>query len=399
MNQFAPDADDRAPAGPFDGLIIADFGRVLAGPYCTMLLADLGATVIKVESPLGDDTRNWVPPRYQDESTYFLSINRNKQSVVLDFTDPADLQLAHELAARADVVIQNFRPGGLVGYELDYDSVVKTNPNVVYASLSGFGTTGGADLPGYDLLVQALSGLMDVTGGQTTEGYRSGVAVFDVIAGLHTAIAIASALFHRQRTGVGQHVELNLMSSALSGMVNQTGGFALTGKVPSRMGNDHPSIYPFSPIPTAEGDIVLAVGNDSQFRRLCRDLGSPELAEEPRFATNAQRSANRDELRPLLTDLLSSRTANEWFDLLSASGIPCAPILDVGSGIAFAEKLGLDPVVMTGSGDRQMPTIRNPITFSRTPVTYRNAPPRLNQDGDEVRRWLSTPRPITDHER
>lgn len=382
------DPFDRSGAGPFAGVLVADFGRVLAGPYCTMLLADLGATVIKVESPIGDETRTWTPPQYQDEATYFLSVNRNKQSVVLDFQNPDDLRLAQRLAARADVVTENFKPGGLRRFGLDYESVARTNPEVIYASITGFGTEGGADLPGYDLLVQALSGLMSITGAPATDGFRAGVAVFDVITGLHTTIAIASALFHRQRTGAGQHVELNLMSSALSGMVNQTGGYLLSGRAPTRMGNDHPSIYPYAPFPTADGDLVLAIGNDAQFRKLCDVLGLPELADDVRFATNADRSACRDELRPILTEWLAARSAQDWFDLLTAARIPCAPILDVGGGIDFARRIGLDPVVIAGEGERAMPTIRNPIRFSRTPPTYRNAAPRLDQDGAAIRRWL-----------
>ncbi|MFA5608249.1 MAG: CoA transferase [Leucobacter sp.] len=381
----------RSETGPFAGVLVADFGRVLAGPYCTMLLADLGATVIKVESPLGDETRSWTPPQYRDEATYFLSVNRNKQSVTLDLRKPEDLRLAQRLAERADVVTENFKPGRLERFGLD--SVARTNPDVVYASITGFGTEGGADLPGYDLLVQALSGLMSLTGAPATDGFRAGVAVFDVITGLHTAIAIASALFHRQRTGVGQHVELNLMSSALSGMVNQTGGYLLSGSVPTRMGNDHPSIYPYAPFPTADGDLVLAIGNDAQFRNLCDAIGLAELADDPRFARNADRSAHRDELRPILTERLAARSAHEWFDLLTAVHIPCAPILDVGGGIDFAESVGLDPVVVAGEGDRAMPTIRNPIRFSRTPASYRNGAPALDQDGDAIRRWLADDAP------
>ncbi|MGW9111743.1 CaiB/BaiF CoA transferase family protein [Microbacterium sp. NPDC055683] len=379
---------DQPPSGPFQGILIADFGRVLAGPYCTMLLADLGATVIKVESAAGDETRSWTPPSREGESTYYLSINRNKHSIVLDLKDPDDLRVARELAARADVVTENFKPGGMARFGLDYASVARINPGVVYASITGFGSAGGAALPGYDLLVQAMSGMITLTGPEHGEGYRSGVAVFDVMTGLHAALAISSALFHRERTGEGQHVELNLLSSALSGLVNQTGGFVLSGKVPSRLGNDHPSIYPYAPFPTAEGELVLTIGNDAQFRALCRALELEELAADGRFETNTARSANRATLRPLLVDRLSTRTAEEWFDLLSASGLPCAPVLDVAGGIAFAESIGLDPVVVAGEGARAMPGIRNPISFSRTPADYRLGPPSLGQDGEAIRAWL-----------
>jgi len=266
------------------GTVIADFGRGLAGPYCTMLLADMGATVIKVESPIGDETRAWMPPEHEGKSTYYLSINRNKLSIELDFSDPRDLATARELAARADVVIENFKPGGLEKFGLDYQSVAAGNPDVIFASITGFGTAGGASLPGYDLLVQAASGLMSLTGAPETEPFRAGVAVVDVFTGMHACIGILAALNHRRVTGEGQRVEVNLMSSALSGLVNQTGAYAIAGVVPTRMGNEHPSIYPYEPIATGDGEIVLAIGNDRQFRVLCRELGTPELVEDPRFA-------------------------------------------------------------------------------------------------------------------
>jgi crotonobetainyl-CoA:carnitine CoA-transferase CaiB-like acyl-CoA transferase len=378
----------RPANGPFQGVLIADFGRVLAGPYATMLLADLGATVIKVESAVGDETRSWAPPQRGGESTYYLSINRNKHSIVLDLKNSADLRIARRLAERADVVTENFKPGGMARFGLDYDTVAKTNPEVVYASITGFGTAGGAGLPGYDLLAQAMSGMMTLTGPADGEGYRTGVAVFDVITGLHAAIAIVTALYHRERTGEGQHVELNLLTSALSGLVNQTGGYALSGEVPTRLGNDHPSIYPYAPFPTADGDLVLTIGNDVQFRALCAALDRDALGTDPRFHTNALRSSNRDELRPLLVARLADASAQEWFERLSARGLPCAPVLDVAGGIAFAESIGLDPIVTSGVGERAMPGIRNPITFSRTPAEYRIGPPALGQDGATIRAWL-----------
>lgn len=374
--------------GPLSGLIVADFGRVLAGPYCTMLLADMGATVIKVESPAGDETRAWMPPVHEGESTYYLSINRNKFSVKLDFGDPDDLQVARELAARADVMIENFKPGGLKKFGLDYDSVAATNPSVVFASITGFGTSGGANLPGYDLLVQAASGLMSLTGGPDTEPFRAGVAVIDVFTGMHACIGILAALNHRQTTGEGQHVEVNLLSSALSGLVNQTGAYVIAGVVPTRMGNEHPSIYPYEPITTGDGEIVLAIGNDRQFRVLCEQLDVPDLVVDPRFARAPDRSRNRLELRPLLEAALSSNTASEWFDKLSAAGIPCAPIQDVAAGVQLAESIGLEPIIHAGVGEESMPGVRNPIRFSRTPATYDKAPPALGADTDQVRRWL-----------
>ncbi|MBT8161806.1 MULTISPECIES: CaiB/BaiF CoA-transferase family protein [Arthrobacter] len=387
------DAFGRQPSGPLAGIVVADFSRVLAGPYCTMLLADMGAAVIKVESPSGDETRAWKPPVYEDQSTYYLSINRNKRAIALDFANPDDVATAQEIAASADVVLENFKPGGLDRFGLDYASVAERHPAVVYASITGFGTAGGAALPGYDLLVQAMSGLMSLTGDPELPAYRSGVAVFDVITGLHAAVGVLSALHERSQSGRGQRIEVNLMSSALSGMVNQTGGYLLSGKVPTRMGNEHPSIYPYEPMPTADGDIVLAIGNDRQFRTLCGVLGSPALATDPRFATPPDRSLNRAGLRPILQDLLACKTAAEWFDVFTEARLPCAPINDVRGGIEFAQRLGLEPVVEVGSGDQSIPGIRNPITFSETPASYDLVPPGIDADRADIVQWLRSTKP------
>ncbi|MCX2749585.1 CoA transferase [Arthrobacter sp. MI7-26] len=382
------DAFGRDASGPLAGIVIADFSRVLAGPYCTMLLADMGATVIKVESPSGDETRAWKPPVFEGQSTYYLSINRNKRSIALDFGDAGDIETARTIAASADVVIENFKPGGLDRFGLDYTSIVEHNPGVVYASITGFGSAGGAALPGYDLLVQAMSGLMSLTGDPEFPGYRSGVAVFDVITGLHAAVGVLSALHERSQSGRGQRVEVNLMSSALSGMVNQTAGFLLSGNVPTRMGNEHPSIYPYEPLPTADGEIVLAIGNDRQFRTLCEVVSAPELANDPRFATPPDRSVNRAVLRPILQDLLATRTATEWFDIFTEARLPCAPINDVRGGIDFARRLGLEPVVKVGTGEESIPGVRNPISFSATPASYDLVPPGIDADRGDILEWL-----------
>ena len=375
--------------GPLSGLLIADFSRVLAGPYCTMLLADLGANVIKVESPAGDDTRAWVPPVTEDGvSTYFLAINRNKRSAALDLKNDRDLALAKELARRADVFVQNFKPGGLAGYGLDYDSVSAANPSVIYASISGFGSGGGKDLPGYDLMVQAMSGLMSLTGSPDGPPFRAGISAFDVIAGLHTTIAILAALNHRQRTGEGQHLEASLMASAMSGMVNQTSAYAAGGVVPFRMGNSHPSLFPYEPLPTGDGDLIVTAGNDAQFRKLCDVIGVPELPDDPMYSTNPGRTANRDRLKPLLAEKLAARSAAEWFDVLIAAGVPCGPINTVDKGIEFAQKIGLEPIVTAGSGDRTRPAMRHPVTISKTAASYPLAPPELDEHGDEIRAWL-----------
>jgi len=379
-----------ARPGPLSGLLVADFSRVLAGPYCTMLLADLGADVIKVESPGGDDTRAWMPPVTEDGvSTYFLAINRNKRSVALDLTDPADLAAARELARRADIFVENFKPGGLVKFGLDYPSVAAANSSVVYASISGFGSGGGANLPGYDLMVQAMSGLMSLTGDPDGPPYRAGVSIFDLMAGLHAAVGILAALNHRALTGEGQHVEASLMASAMSGLVNQASAFVAGGVVPFRMGNSHPSLFPYEPLPTADGDLVITAGNDTQFRKLCEVLGVPRLADDPRFISNDKRTANRDELRPLLVEQLARRGSAEWFSELIAVGVPCGPINTVDQGIAFAREVGLDPVAMAGSGEAAVPVMRHPVTYSATPPRYDLPPPGLDEHGAEIRAWLA----------
>jgi crotonobetainyl-CoA:carnitine CoA-transferase CaiB-like acyl-CoA transferase len=371
--------------GPLDGLLIADFSRILAGPYATMLLADLGARVVKVESPAGDDTRTWMPPVRDGASTYYLGINRNKQSIALDLKNPDDLAVAQKLAGRADVMIENFRPGGLKRFGLDYDTVSAGNDKIVYASISGFGTGAGADYPGYDLMVQAISGLMSLTGDPDGPPYRAGISVFDVMAGLHANIGILAALNHRATSGRGQHVEVNLLSSALSGLVNHSSGYVAGGTVPFRMGNAHPSLFPYEPLPTADGELIVIAGNDGQFRKLCQVLDLPDLPADPRFGRNQDRTANRAELRPLLVERLAKRTKDEWFRELLAAGVPCAPINTIDGGVALAEELGLDPVITVGG----IPGVRNPITFSSTPASYELPPPELDEHGEEIRAWLT----------
>jgi crotonobetainyl-CoA:carnitine CoA-transferase CaiB-like acyl-CoA transferase len=375
-------------AGPLAGLVVADFSRILAGPYATMLLADMGAEVIKVESPVGDDTRTWMPPLRDEVSTYYLSINRNKKSIVLDLKDADDLAAAQRLAARADIVIENFRPGLMARFGLDYESVSAANPGVVYASISGFGTGAGKDFPGYDLMVQAISGLMSLTGSPDGQPYRAGISVFDVMTGMHATVGILAAINSRHATGEGQHVDVNLLASALSGLVNQTGAYVAGDVVPTRMGNAHPSLFPYEPLPASDGDIIIIAGNDVQFARLCKALGVPELIEDERFAGNADRTKNREELRPLLEAELAKRTKAEWFEVLLAAGVASGPINTIAEGVQFAEGLGLEPVVEVGEGDAMVPSIRNPITFSSSEVRYDLPPPTLGEHTDEIRAWL-----------
>ena len=375
---------------PLDGIVIADFSRVLAGPYATMLLADMGAEVIKVESPGGDDTRSWVPPVREDGvSTYYSAINRNKKSIVLDFKDSDDLAVAHALSARADIVVENFKPGGLKRFGLDYDSVKERNETVIYCSISGFGSAEGASLPGYDLIVQAMSGLMSLTGDADGPAYRAGISVFDVMAGLHSTIGILAALQYRSITGKGQNIETSLLASAMSGLVNQTSAYVAGGVTPTRMGNAHPSLFPYEPLPTADSDLIITAGNDGQFRKLVEVLGVPELADDERFARNADRTERREELRPLLIERLKTQPADYWFAKLNEVGVPNGPINTIAQGVQYAEKLGLAPIVQVGPTGQTVPGVRNPISFSDIEPRYDLAPPALGQDTEEIRSWLA----------
>lgn len=388
-----PDHAGQAGSGlPLEGIVVADFSRVLAGPYATQLLGDLGAEVIKVEGPAGDDTRTWVPPRRPDGvSTYYAAINRNKKSVVLDFKDPEDLATAQKLAFNADVVIENFKPGGLKKFGLDYESVAAKNPQVIYSSITGFGTEGkGAKYPGYDLIVQAMSGLMSLTGDPEGSPFRAGISVFDVMAGLHSTIGILAALRLRDQTNLGTHVEASLMASAMSGLVNQTHAYVGGGVTPMRMGNAHPSLFPYEAMPTADDDVIIAAGNNTQFRRLCEVLGIPEVADDERFADVGDRTDRREELRPLLEAELKKKTAQELFEELNAVGVPCGPINTIKQGVEYAKDLGLEPVVEVGSGDRAVPGVRHPLKFNTVQPRYDLAPPELGEHTEEVKNWLNS---------
>jgi crotonobetainyl-CoA:carnitine CoA-transferase CaiB-like acyl-CoA transferase len=359
-------------------LRILDFSRVLAGPLATMVLADLGATVTKVERPgTGDETRTWGPPHdATGTATYFQSVNRNKQSVVLDLSEPEDRRRALQLAAASDVVVENFRPGVMDRLGLGYDQLAREQSGLVYCSITGFGREGGARLPGYDLLVQALGGLMSITGEPDREPQKVGVALVDVVAGLFAATGILAALRHRDRTGEGQRVEVDLLSALLAGLVNQAQGYTSAGVVAQRMGNEHPSIAPYE----VYGDLVLAVGNDRQFGELCAIAGVRELAADARFADNGSRVAHRAELRAALTPALARRPASEWVELLTAAGVPAGRVNDIGQAFELAESLGLDPVAsIPREGAEPFRTTRNPIRLSRTPARYDSAPPPLEQ--------------------
>lgn len=376
--QFSP-----APQGALSGIVVADFGRVLAAPYMTMLLADLGAEVIKIERPgTGDDTRAWGPPFADGEATYFLGVNRNKRSVTLDLGQRSGQEAARAIVARADVVVENFRPGTMDRLGLGYEEMRALNPGLVYCSVTGFGTDAGARLPGYDLLVQAMGGLMSVTGEPGGQGTKAGVALVDVITGLHAGMGILAALRHRERTGAGQRVEVSLLSSLLSALTNQSAAYVGAGVVPQAMGNRHPSIVPYEVIAAKDRPLVLAVGNDRQFGTLCTSIGRSDLADDERFATNSARVAHRDELLPELAAALSARTADDWFEDLTAAGVPCGPINDMAAAFDLAERLGLDPRTAIDDPRRETPAaqVANPIRLGATPAAYRTAPPRLGED-------------------
>jgi crotonobetainyl-CoA:carnitine CoA-transferase CaiB-like acyl-CoA transferase len=352
-----------------------------------MLLADLGADVVKVERPPGgDDTRAWGPPWSEDgTSTYFLGVNRNKRSVALDMSDEDDLVVARALAERADVIVENFMPGSLDRLGLGYDAVRIANPAVVYASITGFGRGSGAQLPGYDLLVQAVGGLMSVTGPAADEPTKVGVAMVDVVTGLHTAVGILAALRHREHTGQGQRVEVNLLSSLLSALVNQASGYVVAGAVPGILGNRHPSIAPYEVLAARDRPLVLAVGNDRQFAALCTVVGRPELGLDDRFATNPARVAHRDALARELTTALAVQDADAWFTALTAAGVPCGPINDIAEAFDLGQRLGLEPVVDAGG----LPSVADPVELSATPVRYHLAPPDVGADAEWLLRYLA----------
>lgn len=363
-----------------DSIRIVDFSRVLAGPLATMVLADLGATVVKVErAGAGDDTRSWGPPYdASGTATYFLAVNRNKETVALDLTDEADRLRARELAATADVVVENFRPGVMERLGLGYEQLARERPQLVYCSITGFGRGAGAELPGYDLLVQALGGLMSITGQPDGAPQKVGVALVDVVAGLFAAVGILAAVRHRERTGAGQRVEVDLLGSLLAALVNQGSAYTAAGVVPRRMGNGHPSIAPYDLYAAQDGDLVLAVGTDRQFAALCAVLGCPQLASDPRFASNDARVRGRDELRALLEQCLRAAPAAAWAQRLLAAGVPAGEVNDVAGAFALAERLGLEPVSEIARPDGS--TVRvpaSPIRLSRTPVAYRRPPPQL----------------------
>ncbi len=380
------------------GLKVLDLSRVLAGPWASQLLGDLGAEVIKVEKPgSGDDTRGWGPPWLADgagqattDAAYFLCTNRNKRSLTVDMTQPEGQAILRELAAGADVVLENFKVGGLKAYGLDYASLAALNPKLVYCSITGFGQDGPyAARAGYDFLIQGMGGLMSVTGrADSEEGagpQKVGVALTDILTGLYAGNAILAALLHRDRTGQGQHIDLALLDVQVACLANQAMNYLVSGTAPKRMGNGHPNIVPYQDFPTADGDMILAIGNDGQFARFCELAGHAEWARDERFASNAARVKHRAELLPLLRQATVMKTTAQWIALLESAAVPCGPINDLAGVFADPQVqhrgLHLDLAHAAGGS---APQVANPIRYSATPIAYRSAPPLLGQDTDAI---------------
>lgn len=383
---------------PLSHLRILDLSRVLAGPWCSQLLADLGAEVIKIERPVsGDETRAWGPPYLKDaagndtsESAYYCAVNRNKKSVTVDIAHADGQKIIRELALTADVLLENYKVGGLDKYGLDYASLSAANPRLIYCSITGFGQNGPwADRPGYDFIIQGIGGLMSVTGeadGRPGGGpQKVGVALVDILTGLYAANAVQAALLERERSGLGQHIDLSLLDTEVASLANLALNYLCTDVSPKRMGNAHPNIAPYQVLPAADGHFIVAVGNDGQFRRLCEVMGLPELADDPRFATNADRVGNRQALDEFIERRAKERNKKEWLMTLEAAGVPCGPINSIGEAFAEPQMAAREMVI-----DLPHPTagsarlVGNPIKLSRTPVDYRNAPPLLGEHTEEV---------------
>ncbi|GEN33926.1 MULTISPECIES: CaiB/BaiF CoA transferase family protein [Aneurinibacillus] len=373
--------------GALEGIKVIDLTRVLAGPYCTMILGDLGADVIKIEAPGGsDETRGWGPPEIGGESAYYLCANRNKRAMTLNLKNPKARDILREMIKDADVVINNFKTGTMERWGLGYDTVSELNPRLIYASISGFGQTGPyKDIPGYDYIVQAMGGMMSITGSEETGPMKVGVAIADVATGLYAAIGILAALRERDRSGTGQMIDLALFDSQISLLVNVASNYLVSGKVPKRYGNQHPNIVPYQTFAAADMKMVVAVGNDQQFRKLCALLGREEWSQDPRFSTNSMRLANRDEICGLLQEEFKRRPAAEWLSELTKAGIPNAPIYDMKQLFqdpqVEARGMKVDvPHPTAGS----VPMVGSPLKLSRTPVSVRHHPPLAGEHTKEI---------------
>lgn len=378
---------------PLEGLVVADFSRVLAGPLAASTLADLGATVIKVERPgVGDDTRGWGPPWASDASAYFHGANRSKRSIELDLDDAEDLSAAITLANRADILIENFVTGSLEKRGLGYQQLATTNPRLVYCSITGFGSGPGAGLRGYDFLVQAAGGLMSITGEPEQAPTKVGVALVDVLASKDATVGILAALRAREESGRGQRVEVNLLSSLLASLVNQASAYLTTGDVPRRMGNQHPSIAPYETLRVHDGFIAICCGNDSQFHSLLTALDATWLKDDPRFASNADRVVHRAELIPALEAILIEQSVDYWVERIGRAGVPVGRVNNIAEALDFAEELGLEPTVRVDPGAPAQ--LRNPVRFSGLSMTEYSRPPGLGEHNREIREWLAGTREL-----
>lgn len=393
-------------AGPLSHLRVLDLSRVLAGPWAGQTLADLGAEVIKVEHPrAGDDTRGWGPPFLCDEqghptrdAAYFLSANRGKKSVTIDFTQPQGQDLVRRMAAECDIVLENFKVGGLAKYKLDYPSMKEVNPKIIYCSITGFGQSGPyQQRAGYDFLIQGMGGLMSVTGAPDGEPgggpMKVGVAIVDLFTGMYATTAILAALAHRERTGIGQHIDLALLDVQVATLANQAMNSLVAGTSPQRLGNAHPNIVPYQACPTADGYIILAVGNDGQFRKFCEVAQCPELAADARYATNEGRVRNRQELMPLIEQALKKRPSHDWISSLETAGVPCGPINTIAEVFANPQVKAREMrIELDHPAAGKIPLVGSPMKFSRTPVAYDLAPPLLGEHNAEVLGyWLGLP--------
>ena len=371
------------------GVRVLDFSRVLAGPYCSMLLADFGAEVIKVENPQGgDDTRRWGPPWLEGESAYYLSVNRNKRSICIDLKQPRGLELARQLASKADVLIENFKVGAMDGYELGYAELSKNHPGLVYCSLTGYGQNGpSSGLAGYDFIIQAEGGLMSISGPQEGPPSKVGVAIVDITAGMFASHAILAALHHRQRTGQGQYIDVALLDAQIGWLANVAENYLVSGKTPERHGNAHANIVPYETFQTADGSLVLAVGNDRQYRRLCELCERPDLWEDTRFQSNPGRVENRRVLIPLLQDVFRQRATADWIVVLHENGIPAGPINDIPAALAHPQVLarGMLQQAQRPAG-RPVPLIGPVAKLSLTPARISSAPPRLGEQTRQILR-------------
>ena len=384
-------------AGALDGLRILDLTRILAGPTCTQLLGDLGAEVIKIENPAtgGDDTRSWGPPFVEgpdgtatDLSAYFMCANRNKLSVSVDIATKEGQDAIRALASQCDVMVENFKPGGLAKYGLDAETLLKADPALVYCSISGFGQTGpNASKPGYDLMAQGFGGIMSLTGDPAGEPMKVGVGVADVMCGMYATIGILAALRHRDKTGEGQHIDVALVDSQISWLVNEGVSHLTTGDLPKRRGNGHPNIVPYQVFATSDGHVIIAVGNDTQFNRFCTFLGVPQLAQDPRYATNPARLENRDSLLAQIVPLIAAKPVSDMIYGLEASKVPVGPVQTLDQVFGSEQVKARDMIATIPTDDAKAGEVRvigNPLKLSKTPVTYRRAPPRFGQDTDAV---------------